>query len=160
MTKVLKFTGKLLGISAEWFILFFVFFAFLVRTSPVQTYLAQRATSYFSKELKTTFSVERVSIVFFNKIVLDGVNIEDRQHKKIAYAKSLFVTLKGINQIKKEIRLKKVKVEHGIFNLNISKKTKEFNFQFIVDYFASDSKTSNKPYTFKIEKLALKNLDK
>ena len=159
MTKVLKFTGKLLGISAEWFILFFVFFAFLVRTSPVQTYLAQRATSYFSKELKTTFSVERVSIVFFNKIVLDGVNIEDRQHKKIAYAKSLFVTLKGINQIKKEIRLKKVKVEQGIFNLNISKKTEEFNFQFIVDYFASESKTSNKPYTFKVEKLALKNLD-
>ena len=159
MTKVLKFTGKLLGISAEWFILFFVFFAFLVRTSPVQTYLAQRATTYFSKELKTTFSVERVSIVFFNKIVLDGVNIEDRQHKKIAYAKSLFVTLKGINQIKKEIRLKKVKVEQGIFHLNISKKTEEFNFQFIVDYFASDTKTSNKPYTFKVEKLALKNLD-
>ncbi len=159
MTKVLKFTGKLLGISAEWFILFFVFFAFLVRTSPVQTYLAQRATTYFSEELKTTFSVDRVSIVFFNKIVLDGVNIEDRQHKKIAYAKSVYVTLKGINQIKREIRLKKVKIEHGIFNLNISKKTEAFNFQFIIDYFSSEKTTSTKPYMFKIEKLALKNLD-
>lgn len=159
MTKVLKFIGKLLGISTEWLILFFVFFAFLVRTTPVQTYLAQSATTYFSKELNTTFSVERVSIVFFNKIVLDGVNIEDRQHKKIAYAKSIFVTLKGVNQIKREIRLKKVKIEQGIFNLNISKKTEVFNFQFIVDYFASDKTTSSKPYTFKIEKLALKNLD-
>lgn len=159
MTKVLKFTGKILGVSTEWFVLFFVFFAFLVRTSPVQTYLAQRATTYFSEELKTTFSVERVSIVFFNKLVLDGVNIEDQQHKKIAYAKSIFVTLKGINQIKKEIRLKKVKIENGIFNLNISKKTEEFNFQFILDYFASEDKTASKPYTFKIEKLALKNLD-
>jgi len=159
MTKVLKFTGKLVGISTEWFILFFVFFAFLVRTSPVQTYLAQRVTTYFSNELHTTFSVERVSIVFFNKIVLDGVNIEDRQKKKIAYAKSIFVTLKGVNQIKKEIRLKKVKIEHGIFNLNISKKTEVFNFQFILDYFASEQTTSTKPYTLKIEKLALKNLD-
>ncbi len=159
MTKVLKFTGKLLGISTEWFVLFFVFFAFLVRTSPVQTYLAQRATTYFSKELKTTFSVDRVTIVFFNKLVLDGVNIEDRQHKKIAYAKSIYVTLKGVNQIKKEIRLKKVKVENGIFNLNISKKTEDFNFQFIIDYFSSEDKTTTKPYTFKIEKLALKNLD-
>jgi len=159
MTKVLKFTGKLLGISAEWFILFFVFFAFLVRTSPVQTYLAQRATSYFSKELNTTFSVERVSIVFFNKIVLDGVNLEDKQKKKIIYAKSIFVTLKGVNQIKKEIRLKKVKIEHGIFNLNISKQTEDFNFQFIIDYFSSERSKSKKPYTFKIEKLALKNLD-
>ena len=159
MTKVLKFTGKLLGISTEWFILFFVFFAFLVRTSPVQTYLAKKATSYFSSELKTTVSIDRVSIVFFNKLVLDGINIEDRQHKKIIYAKSIFVTLKGINQIKKEIRLKKVKIENGIFNLNISKKTEDFNFQFIIDYFASQEKTSSKPYTFKIEKLALKNLD-
>ena len=159
MTKVLKFTGKLLGVSTEWFVLFFVFFAFLVRTSPVQTYLAQRATTYFSKELKTTFSVDRVSIVFFNKLVLDGVNIEDREHKKIAYAKSIFVTLKGVNQIKKEIRLKKVKIEHGIFNLNISNKTEDFNFQFILDYFSSNQQTTSKPYTFKIDKLALKNLD-
>jgi hypothetical protein len=159
MTKVLKFTGKLLGVSTEWLILFFVFFAFLVRTSPVQTYLAQRATTYFSKELKTNVSVDRVSIVFFNKLVLDGINIEDKQHKKIIYAKSIFVTLKGINQIKKEIRFKKVKIENGIFNLDIAKKTEEYNFQFLIDYFSSDTKTTSKPYSFKLEKLALKNLD-
>ena len=159
MTKVLKFTGKILGFATEWFVLFFVFFAFLVRTSPVQTYLAKQATTYFSNELKTNVSVDRVSIVFFNKLILDGINIEDKQHKKIIYAKSIFVTLKGINQIKKEIRFKKVKIENGIFNLNISKKTEAFNFQFLIDYFSSDTKTVSKPYSFKLEKLALRNLD-
>jgi hypothetical protein len=158
MTKVLKFTGKLVGITTEWFVLFFVFFAFLVRTSPVQTYLAQRATSYFSEELKTNVSVDKVSIVFFNKLVLDGINIEDHHHKKIVYAKSIFVTFKGINQLKKEIRLKKIKIEHGKFNLDVDKKTEAFNFQFLLDYFASSADSTSKPYSLKLEKLALKNV--
>lgn len=110
MSKLLKLLGKVATISLEWFLVFFICFAFFVRTSPVQTYLAQKATSYFSKELKTRVSIKRVSIVFFNRIVLDGVNIEDRKGEKIAYMKSLFVTLKGINQIKQEIRLRQLKV--------------------------------------------------
>ena len=160
MTKLLKFAGKITAIFIEWFVILFIVFAFLVRTSPVQTFLAQKATSYFSKELKTDVSIGRVSIVFFNRLVLDEVNIEDRKGDKIAYMKSLFLTLKGVNQIKKEVRLKHVKVENGIFHLYQSKRDGTFNFDFLIDYFSStDTTNTTKPYTFKIEQLALKNMD-
>lgn len=160
MTKLLKFAGKFTAIFGEWFVILFILFAFLVRTSPVQTFLAQKATSYFSKELKTDVSIGRVSIVFFNRLVLDEVNIEDRKGDKIAYMKSLFLTLRGVNQIKREVRLKQVKVENGIFHLYQSKSDGTFNFDFLIDYFSStDTTNKSKPYTFKVEQLALKNMD-
>ncbi len=159
MSKLLKLLGKVATISLEWFLVFFICFAFFVRTSPVQTYLAQKATSYFSKELKTRVSIKRVSIVFFNRIVLDGVNIEDRKGEKIAYMKSLFVTLKGINQIKQEIRLRQLKVEQGVFHLNQEGKTGKFNFDFIIDYFGSVNNQKSSSYLFKIDQVSLKGLD-
>lgn len=148
-----------MSISLEWFLVTFILFAFLVRTTPVQTYLAKQATSYFSQELKTKVNIKRVSIVFFNRIVLDGVDIEDRHGDKIAYMNSLFVTLKGINQIKHEIRLKQVKIENGVFHFNQNKRNGKFNFDFIVDYFSSKDKTNSNPYIFKIDQVSLKGMD-
>jgi hypothetical protein len=159
MSKLLKLLGKITTISLEWFLVAFILFAFLVRTSPVQTYLAQRATTYFSKELKTNVDIKRVSIVFFNRLVLDGVNIEDRHGDKIAYMKSLFVTLKSINQIKHEIRLKQLKVENGVFHFNQSKRNGKFNFDFIIDYFSNSDKSDTNPYSFKVDQIALKGMD-
>ena len=159
MSKLLKLLGKVATISIEWFLVFFICFAFLVRTSPVQTFLAQRATNYFSKELKTRVNIKKVSIVFFNRIVLDGVDIEDRKGDKIAYMKSLFVTFKGINQLKHEIRLKQVKVENGVFHLNQDAHSGKFNFDFIIDYFGSTKNQNTPSYVIKIDHLALQGLD-
>jgi hypothetical protein len=159
MSKLLKLLGKVATISLEWFLVFFICFAFLVRTSPVQTYLAQRATSYFSKELNTRVSIKRVSIVFFNRIVLDGVNIEDRKGEKIAYMKSLFVTLKGINQIKQEIRLRQLKIDQGVFHFNQNAKTGKFNYDFIIDYFTTNNSQKSTSYIVRVDQISLKDID-
>lgn len=160
MAKILKLLRIGNGILFELLLAFLIVFAFLVRTSPVQTKLAQFASSYFSKELKTTFKVDRVSIVFFNKIALDGVTIKDKQHKNIAQFQSLFLTLRSINNIKKEIRFKKLEVKNGDFNLYQAKTTGDFNFDFIIDYFSSpDESKSSKSYALKIDKLSLINVD-
>ncbi len=117
MAKILKLLRIGNGILFELLLAFLIVFAFLVRTSPVQTKLAQIASSYFSKELKTTFKVSRVSIVFFNKIALDGVTIKDRNNKNIAQFQSLLLTLRSVNNIKNEIRFKKLEIKNGDFNL-------------------------------------------
>ncbi len=160
MAKILKLLRIGNSILFELLLAFLIVFAFLVRTSPVQTKLAQIASSYFSDELKTTFKVSRVSIVFFNKIALDGVTIKDRQHKNIAQFESLLLTLKSINNIKKEIRFKKLEIKGGDFNLYQAKTTGAFNFDFIIDYFSSpDASKDGNPYSLKIDKLSLINVN-
>jgi hypothetical protein len=73
MTKIIKIIGRIVGISFEWFLIFILLFAFVIRTSPVQTYLASFATGFLSKELKTEFRIGKVSIVSFDKLALEDV---------------------------------------------------------------------------------------
>ncbi|NCA21659.1 MAG: hypothetical protein EBS86_11045 [Crocinitomicaceae bacterium] len=66
MTKILKIVGRTLGIGFEWLLIFVIVFAFLIRSTAFQTYLAQKATAYLSKELKSEITIERIEIVHFN----------------------------------------------------------------------------------------------
>ena len=116
-SKVLKFIGKFSGASIEWFLIVFIFIAFAVRTSIVQTYLAKKATAYFSKELNTDFHIERVSIVFFNRVILDGLQIQDRNKKNIAHVKSIYLKFSSLYQFKKQINIERLELKNGQFEL-------------------------------------------
>ena len=70
------------------------------------------------------------------------------------------MTLKSINNIKKEIRFKKLEIKGGDFNLYQAKTTGAFNFDFIIDYFSSaDASKDGNPYSLKIDKLSLINVN-
>lgn len=158
MTKLLKFTGKCVSITLEWFLVLLIFFAFFVRTSPVQTYLAKQITRYFSEELHTKFNVGKVSIVFFNKIALDDVEIEDLDHTKMFFMKSVFFKFQGVNQIKREIRIKEIALEDGNITIYNHKKNGEFNYEFLVNYFSTPNKKKKKSYSFKVNSLQLTSI--
>jgi hypothetical protein len=51
MTKVLKIAGLTLAILLEWLLILVIFLVFAIRSSWVQTYLANRATAFLSSEL-------------------------------------------------------------------------------------------------------------
>ena len=51
----------------EWIVISIILFAFLIRTSPVQTFLAKQAANYLSKELGAKVDIGSVSIVFIDR---------------------------------------------------------------------------------------------
>ena len=157
-SKVLKFIGKFSGASIEWFLILFIFIAFAVRTSIVQTFLAKKATAYFSKELNTDFHIERVSIVFFNRVILDGLQIQDRNKKNIAHVKSIYLKFSSLYQFKKQINIERLELKNGQFELYQEKISGRFNYDFITDYFSPKTK-SKKSVRFKIKEIALINID-
>ena len=91
MTKVFKIIGRTLGIFLEWLIIFVFLFAFLIRTSEFQTYLAQLGTEFLSSELDTKMSIEKLDILFFDRVELKGVHLEDKQKDTLAYVGRLSV---------------------------------------------------------------------
>lgn len=140
MTKVFKIIGRILGISIEWFLILLILFAFAIRTSPVQTYLAQKATDFLSKELETTFKVDAVSIVFIDRVALDGVLVLDQKKDTLAYIKTLYITLDELNLDKNFVRLDHAELDGGTIHLSREKETGDFNYWFITDYFDSGKK--------------------
>ncbi|MBI1837445.1 MAG: translocation/assembly module TamB domain-containing protein [Flavobacteriia bacterium] len=140
MTKIIKIIGRIVGISIEWILIFVLFFAFAIRTSPVQSYLAKIATDFLSKELKTTFRIDQVSIIFLDKVALDGVLVKDQKNDTLAYIPRMYVTLDELNLKDNKVILDKIAIEKGVIKLNRDKKTGDYNYWFITDYFGSSQK--------------------
>lgn len=160
MSKILKITGRITGGLLEWVLILFIIFAFAIRTSPVQTFLAQQVTNYLSKELATTFRIDRVSIIFFHKVALDGVFVLDQKKDTIASIETVFVTLKEFNQSKNLVALDEVNLKGGVVKISRAKGTGEYNYGFIQDYFASDSKKTKKdPMSVTLDHLRLSRVN-
>lgn len=160
MAKILKIIGRFVGGFFEWLLILIIIIAFAVRSTPVQTFLAREATSFLSKELKTTFRVDRLSIVFFHKVALDGVFVRDLNQDTLASIGTVFVTLKSFSQVKNRVAIDQVYLQNGVVNLRRAKEDGAYNYGFIVDYFSSDKPSSSKkPLEVTVDEVKLTAVD-
>lgn len=156
MAKLLKILGRTIGIILEWSLVFLIAFAFLIRTSPVQTYLAQKATNYLSEELKTTVKIDKVDIVFFDQVALDGFLILDLEKDTLLAAKTVFATLDAYSLSDLNFTIGKVRLDEGYGHLKRDKEGVS-NLQFVIDYFKSDKPPSGKQVKLAIHTVELTN---
>ncbi|MEY4602766.1 MAG: hypothetical protein RIT43_58 [Bacteroidota bacterium] len=160
MLKILKITGNLLSLLLDWLLLILIFFAFAIRTSTVQTYLAQRAAAYLSKELNTTVKIGKVAIVFIDRVALDDVLILDQNKDTLAGIKTLFATVSEIDLNANNIHLDRISIEKGTIHLNRDKISGDYNYEFLEDYFSSGKKTrKSKPVNLFVDNLSLDQID-
>ena len=160
MSKILKIIGRMLAISLDWLLLLILFFAFAIRTSPVQTYLAQKAAHFLSKELHTTIEIEKVSIIFFDRVALDGVLVLDQKKDTLAYIPTLFATLDELDLESGFAKIGEAELDNGVIHLSRDAKSGDYNYQFLADYFSSGKKTKkSKPFDVYLETLKLSSVD-
>lgn len=134
--------------------------------------MVHKVSEYLSKQLGTTVSVDSVSINFIRTVEVYNVYLSTKKGKSdtLMYVKKMNADLllgKTIwNQIS-SIRSKKIYVDNldidGLkFNGYRAKNDSTYNFQFLLDQFASKDKkpkpkTASKPIELKLNKLLLTN---
>lgn len=144
MVKLLKILGKIGAILLEWLLILIIILSFAIRTSPVQTFFAQQLTNYLSKELNTTFSVDKVTIIFLDAIELEGVLALDQQGDTIISAQSIYTEIGNYNLRNISFTLSDTEVKNA--RIAIARDSAGlFNYQFIQDYFHSDKKSTKRP---------------
>ncbi|MFT6243467.1 MAG: hypothetical protein ACJA0U_001041 [Salibacteraceae bacterium] len=143
MAKLIKILGRTLGSLIEWSLILIIVLAFIIRSSPVQTYFAKKATDYLSKELNAEVKVDKVAIVFLDRVALDGVLIRDQSGDTLLYTERIIVNLDGINIRKKKFTIASVDVDNAFIHIQRSK-ANAFNHSFLKEYFAKDTKKKNK----------------
>ena len=156
MAKILKIVARSLGIALECFVALFLIFAFVIRTSPAQTYIANKATAYLSEELNTEVKIDNVDIVFFDRLFLDGFLIRDQSKDTLGSFKSVNVVWKTLGVFSDEIHLSDIKINGGVAKINKTKKG--YNYDFIVEYFTSEEEDDTEPMPFLISNLSITNL--
>lgn len=131
---------------------------FSLQFKPVQTYFAQKAAAYLSKELKTTVSIKSLYIKPFKSIVLEDLLVLDLQKDTLLSTPQFMVDINQLSIDKKIIDINTVQINNGQFFLK-DFKDKSSNLDFIINYFDSGKpkvkKKKSKPYDINIGRIIL-----
>jgi len=143
MRKIIKNIISLLIIvlSSMIDLLFFLIisFIFLFHLSWVQTKIAKIVSSYYSIELATNLEISKLKINAFESIELDGLFITDLHNDTLLYAPNISINIKDINLNKQVAKISCVELLSPTIKFKKYKNEEIFNFQFIIDYFSTNS---------------------
>ncbi len=132
-----------------------LFFAYGVRTSYVQTWLAQRATSYLSSELDVDIHIGKVTIQSLKDLKLEDVFFEDHHGDTLLSAKELYLEVRDYDLKKKTIDANNITFNQALFFLKKYEGEEQLNLQFLIDYFTSDEETSDDPFLVNIDQIRI-----
>lgn len=131
----------------------------LLQAESVQTWLAQRAASYLSDQLKTKVTIGRVSIQFVERVSLRDLYIEDKHHNTLFYADELLINIKDLSTSRHKLELSQVKLKGAKFYLMRYHGEEHDNIKFLTDYFASaDTSKSSSPWKIKLNDIRLEDV--
>lgn len=134
----------------------------LIQVKKVQTLLAQKAAIYLSERLHAKVEVKSVDIEFFKTLVLEGVFVEDLHHDTLLYSEKLKIDIADFRLKRKELKFQKIALIDATAKLVKYKSDTVFNYQFIIDGFASSDTTrqnNTKPWDIQFKNVILKNVD-
>lgn len=108
----------------------------------VQNFLISKVTTTLSRELKTKVTLKKIDIDFFDRLVLNGLMIEDRKKDTLLYAGAAKVNITDYFFFKDKIVFKNVGLDDAAVNMNRSDSV--WNYQFIIDYFSGPGGNNKK----------------
>lgn len=113
----------------------------LLQTSFFQNFVVHQVAKKLSKNLNTTVSIQHVDLELFDKMLLQGTLVLDKNKDTLLYAGTVRVSITDWFFVKDNITLKYIGLDDAIINLHRSDST--WNYQFLVDYFSSPSKKTD-----------------
>ena len=162
LNKILRFIAKFFLILLIILVLLLLF----IRSPWGQGIIVDKVTNYVSNKTNTKVEIEKLFITFSGDISVKGLFLEDKKGDTLIYTKSLEADIPLWSVLKKnEINIDDVEIEELTANLVIKDSLSGFNYQFLMDAFASDTtatqpaKGKSKPYTFSLGTVALKKIN-
>lgn len=138
----------------EILLILIIFVAFAIRTSAFQTWLAQQVAGYYSKELNTEIRIDKVDILFIDRVEVKGIYIEDQRQDTLLFAESIVANVGDWDIAEKFFYLDDIALHNARVNLKTYEGDTTMNFQFLADYFASED-TTKSDFDFRIHQITL-----
>ncbi|MCO5230551.1 MAG: translocation/assembly module TamB [Chitinophagales bacterium] len=164
-SKIIKYIFNGLGIFLVSILAFVLLLFFVIQQESVQTWLVGKATHYLSEKTGTELSVGHVSIKFFRTVSLGDVFVEDKNGDTLAYIRNLDSKLSYFNPFTSKFHFNDLSLEGVRANIYRTENDSTFNYQFLLDAFAGEPKTtpkkkksSSSPIDIRIKKINLTDI--
>jgi translocation and assembly module TamB len=129
-------TAKLLGKVILGLLIVLLILAALLHLPPVQKKITHRITNYLSSKLDTRVEIGSISFSIRGHVLINDLNLWDRQDVKILTAGELEVSTGILNLIKGDYIFDKVRIVG--FDGKLDEQEEGLNIQFILDAFVSE----------------------
>jgi hypothetical protein len=139
--------GRIIGIFILSIIALIVIVLILIQTAPVQNFARKKIVSYLGNKLQTKVQINKLDIEFPKMIVLDGVLIEDKTKDTLIAGNQLKVDIDMLKLLHSEVQINEIDLNGITTKIKRQLPDTIFNFQFIVDAFASPKTTPEKTDT-------------
>ncbi len=136
---------------------------FTVQHPAVQLRLVHEATHMLSEKLHTTVSVNSIRFRLFNRLVLEGVYVQDLKGDTLLYAGEAAVSLSRIGFAEKYIEIGKLELDN--VNMSLLRDSAGTNLNFIIDGLKSDKPDtapkpkSEKPYQLRVNRVVAQGVN-
>jgi hypothetical protein len=104
----------------------------ILQNAKVQTWLTHTLTQELSSYLGTNITIEKVSVTFINRFLIQNLYIEDLNSDTLIYAPEIALTVSNFNINQKAITFKKLVFRQSEIHF-VSDSMKIMNFKFILD---------------------------
>ena len=142
--KILKIVGKVLGVLVLLLLLLVLF----VRSPWGQGIIVDKAINYITDKTNTEVQIDKLFITFGGNLSLDGLYMEDKQGDTLVYSKHLEADIPLWSLISGgPISIDDVDWEGLKANIIRKDSISGFNYQFLVDAFASDTTATSTTQT-------------
>ncbi|MBL0355584.1 MAG: hypothetical protein IPP72_01235 [Chitinophagaceae bacterium] len=146
----------------SWF--FFSLMMFLVFTwgtlhfTFVQNWLIHKVTVGLSEKLHAKIGIKHIDLDFFDKLNLKGLYVEDQKKDTLLYAGSASISITDWFFLKDKATIHSLELSDATINLNRTDTV--WNYQFLIDYFASPNKDTTQKGGIEIDlkELKLRNI--
>lgn len=120
-----------------------LFFTFMIPS--VQKYAANFALKKLKPKLQTEVQLDRIRIKFLNSVEIGGLYVEDQNKDTLLYVDRLDAHVRVGELLHNKLSIRSVNLEN--FTARVSKLSPEapFNFQFLIDSFASTDTVKKPP---------------
>jgi hypothetical protein len=153
--KAAKITLKIL----LWVFVGLLLIAVLVQTPPVQNFARKKVQGWLQTKLGTRFEIGRLRIGFPNSVVLDDIYVEDKTKDTLLFGGRIKVSINMFKLLHSELQIGDLRLQQMTAKIKRQLPDTTYNFQFIIDAFASSNKKPPTPAdTSAAMKMSLDNL--
>lgn len=155
--KWLKVAGSIIGII----IMVLIGIILWLQTTSGNKFIKTKATSYLQNKIGTPVTIDKLTLGFSGEIKLNGVLFIDKQKDTLLSGDLLQVNISLLKLISGNIAIQNIVLNKVRLNINRKAKDSTYNFQYIVDAFASKNKdtiTVAKSIALSIDKIAFNSV--
>src|SRR5690606_25017565 len=124
-----------------------IFLVLLFIRSPWgQDMIIHKVVDYVSEKTRTKIEIDRLYITFSGNAYIEGLYLEDKQGDTLAYSRSLEASVPLLPLIKGDkINIVSLDWSGLVAKINRPEATGKFNFDFLIDAFATETDTVTTP---------------